>query len=211
MVNVGHVLGHEKGAVVLTRASLRATRGFTLIELLTAITLLGILMALGLPSFTAWIANAKVRTVAEGLQTGIRLAQTESVRRNQQVVLFLTNANPDPLLTATAVAGGKNWSIQTVTQFGRAAEFIQGGALADVASGVTITSPTVSICFNSNGRLVTNTTPGVTGAACNASAARFILKQTNSDHPLHVTVSLAGQVRMCDINRTRSATDSDGC
>ena len=175
-------------------------RGFTLVELVVAITLLGLLIALGLPSFTAMIRNSQVRTVAEGLQNGVRLAQAEAVRRNRQVMFSLTNAQP--ALNAASAANGKNWSMQTVGQFGEAAEFIQGGALADVASAVAITGP-ASICFNSNGRLVT---------ACNAGATAFDLSQASSDRPLRVTVALAGQVRMCDPNRPAlSASAPDGC
>ncbi len=182
----------------------RGARGFTLIELVVALTLLGILIALGLPSFTAWIRNSQVRTVAEALQNGVRLAQNEAVRRNQQVVLSLTNAQP--ALNSAPTANGKNWSIQTVEQFGKAAEYVQGGALADVASGVAITGP-VSICFNSNGRLVPNPAPSVLGAVCDGGAATFVVSHTSSDRPLRVIVAIAGQLRMCDPNRLAP----DGC
>lgn len=183
--------------------------GFTLIELAVAMSLLGILLALGLPSLSGWVKNAQVRTVADAIQTGVRLAQTEALRLNQQVVLSLTNAQP--ALNAAAVANGKNWSIQTVNQFGKTAEFVRGGALADVASGVSISGP-AAICLNSNGRLVTNAAPGVPGSACNAANAEFNVSQTNADRSLRVTVSLAGQVRMCDpLRPTLSSTSPDGC
>ncbi|MDQ6681013.1 MAG: GspH/FimT family protein [Pseudomonadota bacterium] len=142
--------------------------------------------------------------MAEALQNGVRLAQNEAVRRNQQVVLSLTNAQP--ALNSAAVANGKNWSIQTVAQFGKAAEYVQGGALADVASGVAITGP-ASICFNSNGRLVLNATPGVSGAACDGGAANYFVSHASSDRPLRVIVAIAGQLRMCDPNRPAP----DGC
>ena len=99
-------------------------RGFTLIELLTTFSLLGVLIQLSLPSFTIWISNTRVRTVADSLQNGVRLAQAEAVRRNRQVVLSFTNGTPS--LGVPAVAGGANWSIQTVAQFGGGdAEFVQ--------------------------------------------------------------------------------------
>lgn len=187
-------------------------RGFTLIELVIAVALLGTLMALGVPSFTAWIRNAQVRTVTDGLQSGIRLAQSEAVRRNRTMVFSLTNVQP--ALNATAAANGKNWSVQTATvQFGTTtSEFVQGGALADVASGVTITGPLV-ICFNANGRLsaVVAANTGVTGA-CDVAGRTYDVNVTNADRPLRVTVGLAGQVRLCDPKRpAQSDTTPDGC
>ncbi len=202
------------------RAAVRGhARGFTLIELMVGLVLLGILIGLGLPSFTAWIRNSQVRTVAEATQNGVRLAQAESVRRNRTVVFSLTNATPAS--GATAVAGGRNWSTQTVPLLtGEPVEFIRGGMLADVASGVVITAVTDTatpaavnaICFNSNGRLAAPASPGVPNAVCAATPVRFDFTQTNADRPLRVTVAVGGQVRICDPNRPAlSPTSPDGC
>jgi hypothetical protein len=50
-----------------------------------------LLLGLAAPSFSQWTRNAQVRTVTDALQSGARLAQAEAVRRNRQVVFFLTN------------------------------------------------------------------------------------------------------------------------
>jgi type IV fimbrial biogenesis protein FimT len=190
----------------------RRSRGFTLVELVIAVAMIGLLMALGVPSFTAWIRNAQVRTVTDGLQAGIRLAQSEAVRRNRAMVFSLTNVQP--ALNANAAANGKNWSVQTATlQFGTITPaFVQGGALADVASGVTITGP-IAICFNANGRLtaMTSANTGVSGE-CTVADRTYDVTSSNADRPLRVTVGLAGQVRLCDPKRpARSDTSPDGC
>ena len=189
-------------------------RGFTLVELLIGFVLLGILIKLAVPSFTTWIGNAQVRSVAESLMQGIRTAQAEAVRRNRQVVLTFVNGTP--ALNAPAAAGGSNWSLQTVAQFGAADEqFIQGGALAEVASGVTIastTTPVTALCFNSMGRLVVNAGPGPSGSVCSAANAAFSVDRSNSDRRLQVLVGVAGQVRLCDPARpTLSDASPDGC
>ena len=47
---------------------LGANTKFSLIELMVTITLMSILMALAMPSMTAWIQNGKIRAVGESLQ-----------------------------------------------------------------------------------------------------------------------------------------------
>lgn len=197
------------------RAMRDGSRGFTLVELAVTITLLGILIAAGLPSFMAWIRNSQVRTVAETLQSGVRQAQTDALRLNQTVVLSLTNAAP--ALNSAAVANGKNWSIQTIALFDRVAVYVGGGKLTDVASNVAINGP-AALCFNANGRVVDNATTGVPGATCTAGAKQFDVQRydyvsaSSGDRRLRVLVALGGQVRMCDPDRpTLSATSPDGC
>lgn len=193
-------------------------RGFTLIELIVAITLLGLLVTLAIPSFTSWIRNSQIRTVAEALQTGVRAAQAEAVRRNRQVVMWFTDG--DPAAGGTPVAGGKNWGLQTVPQFGETAEYLTGGKLADIASSVSIANDMASnaICFNSAGRLIANASAtGISGADCQIpapplSAATFNITLAGADRPLRVLVQFGGQLRMCDPNRpTMSPNSPDGC
>ena len=201
-----------------TRAPrVRPARGFTLIELVVTIALLGILVMLSVPSFTGWIRNSQVRTVAEALQTGLRTAQAEAVRRNRQVVLSFTNNAPSA--TSTAAAGGKNWALQTVAQFGETTEFITGGKLTDIASAVAIANSLTAnaVCFNANGRLAANASPGAPSAVCTlpsapTSAVTFNVTMTGAERPLNVIVQLGGQLRMCDPNRPAlSASSPDGC
>lgn len=193
--------------------------GFTLVELLIAISLMSVLMALAAPSFTTWIRNAQVRTVAEALQNGLRVAQAEAVRRNRQTVFFLTAS--DPGLGATAQADGANWVVRWIPQPGDSVTaaaphfepFVRGGGLADVAGGVSIEGP-AAVCFNVVGRRVaaTATVTGVTGAACSTTgAAAYDVLIAGAARPLRVTVALGGQIRMCDPARSVSGTSPDGC
>lgn len=202
----------------------RHQRGLTLVELAVTLTLLGILVLSALPSFTSWTRNAKARSVAEALQNGLRQAQTEAVRRNRQTVFSLTAAEPS--LNATAAANGSNWVIRTVAVPGEDPDFVQGGSLGTTSANVTITGP-ASLCFNSLGRQVANATPGASGISGNAAvpagsctppaagtptAFDFSLPNAvaGADRRYRVTVSLGGQIRLCD--RDRSFADSpDGC
>jgi type IV fimbrial biogenesis protein FimT len=196
----------------------RAALGVTLVELVVAIALLGLLLGLAAPSFGTWTRNAKVRTVSESLLAGVRLAQSEAVRRNRQVVLFLTTSQQCSN-AITASANGAYWAVRTVgLTAGEAVETVQCGALADSAQGVGITGPT-TLCFNSMGRQVANADPGVGGSACTLAAAgvsRYDVATTANpalgvDRPLRVLVGLSGQARMCDPARVLSAANTDGC
>jgi type IV fimbrial biogenesis protein FimT len=60
-------------------------RGFTLLELVVAMTITGMLLMLGMPSFTTFLRNSEVRSTAESISNGLRAARTEATRLNQPV------------------------------------------------------------------------------------------------------------------------------
>lgn len=190
--------------------------GFSLIELLVAVVVLGILMAVAMPNFTSWIRNARARTVADALQTGLRLAQAEAQRRTHTVVFFLTNTKACAT-TSTAAAGGAYWQIRTVPNAlltNDVADAVQCGVLTDVSTGVTLSSSTstTALCFGSDGRQTAQTDPTSIGVNCTAAAASYDVTPAGSSpdkRPLRVTVSLAGSIRLCDPNK--SSTAPDGC
>lgn len=212
-------LDHEKRADLPKLMSRPlANSGFSLIELMVTITLMSMLMALAMPSMTAWIQNGKVRAVGESLQNGLRLAQAESLRRNRQVVFSLTNSSAlQSGANVAAVVNGLNWSTNTLPSMsaGETSAFVQSGVLADVSAGIQLIGP-ASICFKSIGRLVTNAAPSVTavtgGTSCDAtSSIAYSITSPGADRRLRVTVALGGQIRMCDPDKTLSASVSDGC
>lgn len=186
------------------RASAAKQRGLTLVELVVTMALMVTLLFLAAPDFTAWINNTRVRTVSEVLQNGVRFAQAEAIRRNRSVVFYLTNAEPS--LAAAPVANGSNWGARTLSLFpGDAPAFVKGGALSDVAAGVTINGP-AAVCFNSTGQQVT-----IVAEGCAAAVATYNVARPQADRNLRIVVSLGGRVRMCDPNKVLSATVPEGC
>ncbi|MGJ7614688.1 MULTISPECIES: GspH/FimT family pseudopilin [unclassified Variovorax] len=188
--------------------------GFTLIELAVTLAVMAVLMALAMPSVFAWIANARVRTVSDALQNGLRQAQAEAVRRSRTAVFSLTN-DTAPKTSLTAVANGSHWSINFVASStldtAGIATFVEAGVLSVAGTGVRISGP-AAVCFNPLGRLVANASTGVTGATCSLSATpTYDIAMTSADRPLRVVVSLGGQVHMCDPARTLSSGAPDGC
>lgn len=192
----------------------RRHSGFSLVELMVAVVVLGILSALAMPSFTSWIRNARVRTVADALQSGMRLAQAEAQRRTHTVVFFLTNSK-DCTTSVTATTGGAYWQVRTVPNAlltNDSAEAVQCGVLTDVSSGVSLSGSATALCFGGDGRQATVANPAAIGVSCTAAATTYDVAPTaaNSDNrPLRVTVSLAGAIRLCDPRKDASAPD--GC
>jgi type IV fimbrial biogenesis protein FimT len=203
------------------------TSGFTMIEMAVTMTIFAILVTLGVPTMTTWIRNNKVRTVADSLQTGLRLAQAESLRRSRQVVFALTNSTTPTVRPLPAVVDGNSWAIWSVpsmTDGTETPEFIQSGVLSNASAAVTINSNGVSaVCFNSMGRLVANASANVTlitgGAnSCVQPTAPptppvqiFNISTPGSDRPLQVNLGLGGQVHLCVPNVTISDAHPEGC
>ena len=182
----------------------RRERGLTLVELVVAMALLVILLFVATPDFSAWINNTRVRSVAEGMQNGVRLAQAEAVRRNRTVAFFLTNA--EPAIDAVPVANGVNWGIRTTTLFADdVAEFVRGAAAAEVGTGVAIVGP-AAICFNAAGQQVT-----VAAEGCAAAVTNYDVTRAVADRRLRIVVSMGGRVRMCDPDKVLSDANPDGC
>jgi type IV fimbrial biogenesis protein FimT len=210
----------------------RRASGFTMIEMVVTMSIFAILVALGVPSMTTWIRNNKVRTVADSLQTGLRLAQAESLRRSRQVVFAMTNSTtPNAILPLPAVAGGTSWAIWTVPSMTNAADeqrtFIQSGVLSNASANVQVTSTNIvtndvsTVCFNSMGRLVNNASANVTaitgGDTCvqpsvgTPPVLKFKITTPGADRPLQINLGLGGQVHMCDPAVVISDAHPEGC
>jgi type IV fimbrial biogenesis protein FimT len=204
--------------------------GFTMIELAVTMTIFAILVLLGVPSMTTWIRNNKVRTVSDSLQTGLRLAQAESLRRSRQVVFALTNSTTPTTIPLPAVADGTSWAIWTVPSMTHAVDetptFIQSGVLSNASTNVQVSSNgTAAVCFNSVGRLTNNASANVTaitgGANCSQPTVGvpagtppvqiFSISIPGGDRPLQVNLGLGGQVHMCDPGVPISDAHPEGC
>ena len=178
--------------------------GFSLIELVVSLVIMGILLTLGIPQFSNYMRDTRLRAIAETFLSGIQLARTEAVRRNTRVEFLLTAADPTLAnLTADPAAEGPNWMIRTFDQ----AVFIEG-KFAETGNGATI----------SNSGTVASITFDGLGQANPATQADFDFESTQAacqnDGPvrcLRVRVSALGEARLCDpradAQDTRSCND----
>jgi type IV fimbrial biogenesis protein FimT len=178
-----------------------------LTELIVTLTVIGLLLMAAGPAMSSWTANAQVRTVADALQDGLRLAQAEAARRNRLVQFVLTDSDPLGNGPWTASTTGKNWVVLTVpvtalidplTGVAEVSQLVQGNTLAGVAGLVAVQGP-ATLTFNSVGFV-----SGSTGTST------YQISRSQADHPINVTVSIGGQVRACDSSKL-IANSPEGC
>lgn len=205
---------------MLTRAPARPA-GFSLVELMVVIAVVGLLLLAAVPSFGTWSADARIRSAAESLQNGLRLAQGEALQRNRRSAFALTA--DAPTLQARPAANGGNWFVRTLLLDGSgesddpakdaaaARRLIDGGHVA--ASNVNITGPAL-LCFGPLGRLV-ELDSEATGldVACQVDepVVYVVSAPVVGSRTLQVRVQRGGRVRMCDPARALSEDDPDGC
>lgn len=206
--------------------------GFSLIELVIAVGIIGVLLALALPSFSGYLRNVKLRSAAENFLTGIHLARSEALRMNTAVEFLMTTADPLTANVGTAVAStaGRNWMVRTadLTTFIDGRFGLEGSGratTADITVRINDTAPpadtdpdppplapVANIVFNGLGR-TTLAAPAIFkfndpdgGARC-ATAGGTV-------RCLRVVVSVGGIARLCDPAVSAAAVaagDSRGC
>jgi type IV fimbrial biogenesis protein FimT len=201
-------------------------RGITLIEILIVVTIIAVLTLIAVPNFAVQLRNAQIRTAAEQLQNDLRLAQAQAIATNRQVEFVMstamsTAAAPQPAASASATAS--YWYAATVPLYAgdpmsltQVAAGSTGGAGA-ASTQVTVTAPTNAntLCFSPSGRLtaISSSTATITCSVPTGNPAAFQVRSNTSPATfvqLNVTLSAAGQVRLC--NATKSlASYPDGC
>lgn len=171
-----------------------AQHGATLIEMLIGIAILAILIAVGVPSYKAWIQNTQIRTAAESVLNGMQLARNEAVRRNANVQLVL--------------GAQSSWTISVPST----AEQIQTRSYGAGSKNVTVTktpAAATTITFSPLGRVVANADASAAITQLDFDVSTTILSATES-RDLRIVVGAGGNVRMCDPNVT-DASDTRYC
>jgi type IV fimbrial biogenesis protein FimT len=209
----------------------RRSQGFSLVELVIVVAIVGILMALGLPSFNEIIRNSAIRGAAESTLSGFQLAKVEALKRNLTIRLAIVDSldSTCTLLGAGVTAPGF-WIVSRNSAIGGC------DAAADPDISISPTSATVFVlikpplttsrtvemtvsgnlyCFNSLGMLTDTNCAGATtaGGTIDFSSPDGTCR-TSLAGPglacLRVAVSAGGTARLCDPLVT-TAGDSRRC
>jgi len=175
------------------------TAGFTLVELMIAVALLGILAALGMPSYQIWIENTRIRNAAESIQTGLQKARFEAIKRNVPVQ-FVLGAN-------------SAWTIGCVTVTAECPDPIEQRASRDGSStniSVTATpAATTTVVFTNLGTVL-QSPPALSAPFVRLDIDSSALSSTES-RDLRVTIGAGGVGRMCDPDAGLSVSDPRKC
>ena len=69
----------------------KLNRGFTLVELIVTVAMAGILLSLGIPSFSELIDNSRMTSLTNDLISEIYVTRSEAVKRGQAVTICSSN------------------------------------------------------------------------------------------------------------------------
>lgn len=172
----------------------RSAAGLTLIELLIGFVIIGVLVALGVPSFGAWLQNLQVRNAAESVLNGLQLARTSAVQRNKSVTFSMPGPDSSWTVTIDAPSALEAATVQS-----------RSGAEGTPNAVIATTNPTITFDGLGKTNMLAAATIQVTnptGGACGSGGTTM--------RCLNLTVAVGGQIKMCD-PQVLTAGDSRKC
>jgi len=173
-------------------------RGFTLIELLLVIAVIGVLLMVGLPSYSIWMQNLRIRGATESVQGGLQIARATAIARNTQAILVFRPASLSYFVYTVPNPGTPptDWQdpdldspllVDMVRRHNQADD--AGGASATFAGGAYM------VTFSPLGAIVAN--PDASAALTQVDIA----SATSTDpgiRPLRIAINPGGSTRSCD-------------
>jgi prepilin-type N-terminal cleavage/methylation domain-containing protein len=67
--------------------------GMTLLEVMIVVAIIGIIVAIAVPSFSTMLEKQRIKDAAEAMLADLRWARTESIKRNKKVRVTFTTGN----------------------------------------------------------------------------------------------------------------------
>jgi type IV fimbrial biogenesis protein FimT len=191
----------------------RQHAGFSIIELMIAVGIMALLVVMGLPSFTTYMQNSRIRAMADTFNSGIQAARAEAVRRNAPVEFVLTtdDAINAYVNTVNLSTNATNWIVRAPDPAVPGSYlFVQGKSITEGGANVQVSGGgTTSITFNGFGA----TTLGSAATFAFTSPTGGACAPTGTTRCLNVVVSIGGQAKLCDpaIDPAVSPNDTRRC
>ncbi len=192
--------------------------GFTMLELGVVLTIVAVLAAIAVPSFSGFMANSSLKTAAEVFYSAVQKARAEAIRRNTTVDLVLTNDTPVGVVSAdrtkttipqiTENTNGTNWVIRVPNTVDQTGELVDS-KLATEGGGANITvnaGGATKIQFNGLGETINGATVLVQFKHATQNTACAL---SSTVRCLNVRISAGGQARLCEPGQP--STDSRAC
>lgn len=209
-------LRFNAGAAVAAGRSRGVAAGFTMIELVITIAILGILIALAMPSLSTWVQGARVNSIADFYLDGLRLARNGALQKSGASRFVLTaNANgqydwqvdwcfPTSILpcdtggawstTAAAAAGDVNVANPSLS-------VLRSADSQPPNTKVTITmtpAGALTVYFNSQGWVNTAVQPFMRRLRFDSDPSYNPNVLTPNVRPIAVAINLSGMAERCD-------------
>lgn len=194
--------------------------GFNLIELLISIAVLGVLVALGAPSFAEWIQNQQIRAAADATLNGLQVARGQAVGLNTNVSFQFMADLSSTCTTAPIGPGGALTSVSWVVSRGDPSnacdkKLSDGGPVIQSRSGAEATPSALVTTVPGGATTVTFTPLGGTTGNPDGSPALQSMTLTNAvltgsaARPMRIVINPGGSMRMCDPSAV--APDTRAC
>lgn len=200
-------------------------KGVSLIEVIIGLVLLALLLMMGVPEYSKFLANARLKATTDTLVSGLSLARAEAVKRNARVEMILTEEDPiEGLVNALPQStSGKNWVVREFVPRTGGYNFIEGklgaeGSGKESGTSVQISSSSAEAAYD--GRVTFNGFGGLSigqpiifqitnpaGGSCATPTSPAPMRC------LTIMVSPGGQIRTCDpaVDPVTHPTDTRAC
>jgi type IV fimbrial biogenesis protein FimT len=169
-------------------------RGLTILEVMIAVAILGVILAIGIPSYAHISISNRLTSDTNALVAGLQFARSEAITRGEAVTVCVANAGLD------ACSGGGDWTSGWVILDAAANPIrVHPPLTENLAAEVNVQNGVGAVVFNRN------------GFSTNSRTIRLCGPRGDTRRIRGVVVSPDGRVRLAaDLNGNGVVEDQDG-